>query len=114
MLVCVLLGNVRPELSVVCALATCAVLLLFTLRGVGSVLDYIKRLSAQFDLQDGYIETVFKVIGIGYICTFAAQLCKDAGQASVGVQVELFGKVLILMQALPIAGKLIETLTGIL
>jgi stage III sporulation protein AD len=57
---------------------------------------------------------VFKVIGIGYVCTLAAQLCKDAGQASVGVQVELFGKVLILVQALPIAAKLMDTLIGIL
>ena len=77
-------------------------------------MDYIERLAVRYDLADGYLQVVFKVIGIGYVCTLASQLCRDAGQASVGVQVELFGKLLILVQALPIAAKLIDTLTGML
>lgn len=114
LLMCVFLKSLKSELAAIAAVITCAILLLHTLNPVMYAIDYVRRLSERYAIADGYIETVFRVIGIGYICTLAAQLCKDAGQAAVGVQVELFGKVLILVQALPIAAKLLDTLIGIL
>ncbi len=114
LLLCVFLKSLKSELAAIAALITCAILLLYTLNLATYAIDYVRRLAARYAVADGYLETVFKVIGIGYICTLAAQLCRDAGQASVGVQVELFGKVLILVQALPIAAKLMDTLVGIL
>lgn len=114
LLLCVFLKSLKSELAVIAAVITCVILLFHTLNLVMYAIDYVRRLAARYAVADGYIETVFKVIGIGYVCTLAAQLCKDAGQASVGVQVELFGKVLILVQALPIAAKLLDTLIGIL
>lgn len=114
LLMCVFLKSLKSDLAAIAAVITCATLLLHTLNLVMYAMDYVRRLSERYAIADGYIETVFRVIGIGYICTLAAQLCKDAGQAAVGVQVELFGKVLILVQALPIAAKLLDTLIGIL
>ena len=113
LLMCVFLKSLKSDLAAIAAVITCAILLSHTLNLVMYAMDYVRRLSERYAIADGYIETVFRVIGIGYICTLAAQLCKDAGQAAVGVQVELFGKVLILVQALPIAAKLLDTLIGI-
>lgn len=112
--VCIFLKSVKSETAVAAAAITCVILLLYSLRLADTVVDYIERLSARYDIGGSGLGTVFKVIGIGYICTFASQLCRDAGQASIGVQVELFGKLLVLVQALPIAAKLMDTLTGIL
>lgn len=114
MLVCVLLKSVKSELYPVCALLTCAIVLIYSLNLAAYVMDYVSRLAVRYGVADGYLQVVFKVIGIGYVCTLAAQLCKDAGQTSIGTQVELFGKLLILVQALPIAAKLMDTITGIL
>lgn len=114
MFACVVLKGMHSEMFVVCALATCAVALLFSLKLAATIMDYIERLTAHYNLADGYLQISFKVIGIGYVCTLASQLCRDAGQASIALQVELFGKLLILLQALPVAAKLIDTLTGIL
>ena len=114
MLLSLLLKGMKSELYIVVALVTCGILLYYSLNLSLSVMEYLRRLAHRFSLEDVYLQTVFKVIGIGYVCTLASQLCKDAGQASIGVQVELFGKLLILVQALPIAAKLIDTLTGIL
>ncbi len=114
LLVCVLLKRMHSDLYLVSALVTCAVVLICSLNLAAYVMDYVGRLAARYDVADIYLQAVFKVIGIGYVCTLAAQLCKDAGQTSIGVQVELFGKLLILVQALPIAAKLMDTVIGIL
>ena len=114
MLISLLLKGMKSDLYIVAALATCGILLYYSLNLSMSVMDYLRRMAQRFALEDVYLQTVFKVIGIGYVCTLASQLCKDAGQTSIGVQAELFGKLMILMEALPIAAKLIDTLTGIL
>ena len=112
--VCVLLKDMHPYMAIAAAFVTCAILFVYSLNLAMYVMDYVRRLATRYEIADGYLQVTFKVIGIGYVCTLAAQLCRDAGQASVGGQVELFGKLLILVQALPIAAKLIDTLTGIL
>ena len=114
LLVCVVLKGLDSNLYVVAALVTCVLILVYSLNLAMSVMDYVQRLAVRYGFAEGYLHVVFKVIGIGYICTLASQLCKDAGQSGIGVQVELFGKLLILVQALPVAAQLIDTLTGIL
>ena len=51
-----------------------------------------------------------KVIGITYICEFCANLCRDAGYGSIAGQIELSGKLSVLMLGLPILLTLLETL----
>ena len=114
MLISLLLKGMKSDLYIIAALATCGTLLYYSLNLSMGIMDYLRRLAQRFSLEDIYLQTVFKVIGIGYVCTLASQLCKDAGQTSIGVQAELFGKLLILVEALPIAAKLIDTLTGML
>jgi stage III sporulation protein AD len=52
---------------------------------------------------------VLKIIGIAYIAEFGAQIVRDAGQESIASKIELAGKVLILVLAIPIISIIIET-----
>ncbi|MNJ03061.1 Stage III sporulation protein AC/AD protein family protein [compost metagenome] len=56
-----------------------------------------------------YLKTVLKIIGIAYIAEFGAQIVRDAGQESIASKIELAGKVLILVLAIPIISIIIET-----
>ena len=48
------------------------------------------------------METLLKIIGIAYIAEFGAQITKDAGQGAIASKIELAGKILILVMAIPI------------
>lgn len=54
------------------------------------------------------------MIGITYVAEFASGLCRDAGYASVGAQIEMFGKFSIMAVSMPILLALIETIEGFL
>ncbi len=114
MLVCVLLKGMQSNLYPVCALLTCLIVLGYALQLASYVMDFVVRLAQRYSVSDFYLQTVFKVIGIGYVCSLASGICRDAGQTSIGAQVELFGKLLILVQALPVASRLLDTITGML
>ena len=59
-------------------------------------------------------QIVLKIIGIGYLTEFTANLCSDSGMNSVAEKVLLGGKVVILIVALPIINTLIEIITDLL
>ncbi|MEG2350944.1 MAG: stage III sporulation AC/AD family protein, partial [Hungatella sp.] len=56
------------------------------------------------------LSTLMKMVGVTYIAEFASGICKDAGYAAVGTQIEIFGKLSILAVSMPILLALMETL----
>lgn len=52
--------------------------------------------------------------GITYSAEFASGICKDAGYASLGKQIEIFGKLTILAVSMPVLLALFGTLDQIL
>ncbi|PET53602.1 stage III sporulation protein AD [Bacillus sp. AFS001701] len=90
------------------------VLFLFLLDKVQFLLDQIQKLANQASIKNVYVETLLKIIGIAYIAEFGVQITKDAGQGAIASKIELGGKVLILVLAVPILTALIETILSIL
>ena len=61
-----------------------------------------------------YLITLLKMTGITYSAEFASGICKDAGYASLGKQIEIFGKLTILAVSMPVLLALFGTLDQIL
>jgi stage III sporulation protein AD len=51
---------------------------------------------------------VLKIIGIGYLCEFGANLCVDGGCSSIADKILFCGKITILIIALPIINSVID------
>ena len=74
--------------------------LVTTLREIGNFVQ----------IQNSYILTLIKMLGITYLAEFSAGLCKDAGYSSIATQIEMFGKLTILVLSLPILLALLRTI----
>lgn len=74
----------------------------------------LERLAVNADLNMIYVKTILKIIGIAYIAEFGAQITKDAGQGAIASKIELAGKVLILLMAIPIITAIIKQVIGLL
>ncbi len=61
-----------------------------------------------------YINLFIKLIGITYICEFAANLCRDLGYSALSNHIELFGKVTIMAAGFPVIKTMIEMLEEIM
>jgi len=94
---------------------TCGVIIFYFLIGkVSDVIRVLEKLAVQADLNMVFLETILKIIGIAYIAEFGAQVTRDAGQGAIASKIELAGKVLILVMAVPIIQIIIETVIGLL
>jgi stage III sporulation protein AD len=86
-----------------------AFIFLFLIDQIVAVIVMLERIAVNANINDLYIKTILKIIGIAYIAEFGAQITKDAGQAAISSKIELAGKILILVMAIPILTVIIET-----
>lgn len=91
-----------------------SVMFLILIDQISAVLKMIERVAAEAKVSNVYVETLLKIIGIAYIAEFGAQVTKDAGQGAIASKIELAGKILILVMAIPILTVIIETILGFL
>ncbi len=77
---------------------------------IGSIRDKLASLSNLVGENGSYYAMLFKMMGITYVCEFSAALCKDAGYQGIALQVEMFGKISIIISGFPILLQLIETI----
>ena len=104
----VLLKEQRASFGFLLSLAICA-LLIFQIVDYGAVLlKGLQVFESYFDSSGYYIKLIVKMVGITYLCEFGTQICKDAGQGAIASQVEMFGKIMILITGLPIVLAIIE------
>ena len=75
-------------------------------------MDEVEKLHALLGEDTSFFAILLKVVGITYICEFCAGICKDAGYGAVGGQIEIFGKVMVLLSGLPVLLSVIETIQG--
>lgn len=81
---------------------------------ISDVIRILENLATQAHVNNLFLETILKIIGIAYIAEFGAQVTRDAGQGSIASKIELAGKVLIMVMAIPIITVIIETIVTIL
>ncbi|XRL85758.1 stage III sporulation protein AD [Bacillus subtilis] len=93
--------------------AGCAIFL-YLVDQIYDIIRMIEKIAINANVNMVYVETILKIIGIAYIAEFGAQLTKDAGQRAIASKIELAGKILILVMAVPILTVIIETILGLI
>lgn len=100
----------RPEVAVLLGLAVGLAVFLMVAQRLAAVLDFLRDLASRAKVDSLYLNTILKIIGIAYIAEIGTQVCHDAGESSVASKVELAGKILILVLAMPILMAILETI----
>lgn len=104
----------RPEFALPIIVCAGVWLFYYIVIQADSVFSKIRSISDAVGIDILYIEILFKIIGVSYLCEFSASVCKDCGQATLGTKVELVGKLMILSASLPIFDELLKIITSLL
>ena len=70
----------------------------------------LQKLKDSLPVEQEYLTTLVKMIGITYIGQFSAGICKEAGHQATAAQIELFCRLSVLVQSVPILLALLETI----
>ncbi len=106
----ILLKNNNPQFAFVIVVLTGVTIFLFILSKISIIISVLERLALEANINMVYLETILKIIGIAYIAEFGAQIMRDADQGAIASKIELAGKILILVMAIPIISVIFETI----
>ncbi len=113
-LLTLILRPLRPELAMLCALATGALVVFAVIDQAVDLLSKLAAISARFQTDASIFGTMLKITGVAYIAEFGVQACKDAGENAIAAKVELGGKVIMLSLCVPVVVNLLELLASVL
>ncbi|MCK9222858.1 MAG: stage III sporulation protein AD [Limnochordia bacterium] len=102
------------EYAVAANVAVVLVIFLFMLQPLGQVIELFRQLSHTAQMSDLYLGIVIRAIAMAYLAGLGAQVSKDAGSESIAGMIELAGKVMILILALPVVAGILDAILGIL
>lgn len=100
----------QASTGLIVRLAAMVVLLLAIMVPLGQVLGDLNRLAQLGHIRGLYLVLLLKVMGIAYLATVGSQVAQDAGEQALGTKIELAGKMLILVLAIPVLTAIVELL----
>lgn len=110
----VILRSQRPEIAMQIGIITGVVIFLLMVFKISAIVVLLQDLANKVNIDFIYLTTILKIIGISYITTFGAEVCRDAGEGSIASKVEFAGKILIMVLAIPILMAVLEIILKII
>lgn len=109
-----ILKSINKEVSLYVILSTAVIILFSLIDNLGSIFSFMENIYKDITYGREFFPIILKVLTVAYITDFTAQICKDAGEASIGNKVELAGKITIFYLAIPIFTAIIELIETLL
>ena len=104
----------KPEFAVLIIMLVSFFIAIRILTILGNAVEELESWESILGGHIAYISLLLKIIGITYVCDFAANLCKDSGYAALSNHIELFGKVAIRVAGFPVIRIMIDMLEGMM
>lgn len=105
---------VKPEYMLYIGIGTALLIFYYAVQFLYGMISQLGGLQEYLTGSSGYFTTLLKIVGITYICEFSASLCKDAGFLAVAGQIEVLGKLSVMLAGLPILLAVLEQIRNFL
>lgn len=109
-ILCFFLEETRPEYTAFITMGIGIMILGLAVGKLEYLFGTLRQLKDSLPVEQEYLTTLIKMIGITYIGQFSAGICKDAGHQATAAQIELFCRLSVLVQSVPILLALLETI----
>ena len=108
------LKNIKSEYSVVIMIVGCVIIFFYSISGIIKVVEILKKIINDTGINDEQIIILLKIMGISYIAEFVSDIAKDSGYSALSNQIQIYGKITILVVSVPILESLSNCINGLL
>lgn len=106
----IMVRSYKSEYSLFISMAVCTCIFIYLVSKLEIILSYVDSIQSLIVVDNRYVKTVIKMIGITYIAEFSVDMCKDAGYQAIAGQIEMFAKMSILLISMPVLMSFVETI----
>lgn len=109
-----LMKTVNKEMSIYIIISTVILIFLSVAGTLTEIFDFLENIYSNVTYGRTFFPVIIKILAVAYITDFTSQLCKDAGEGSIGTKVEFAGKIMIFYLALPVLSAILEMISSLL
>jgi stage III sporulation protein AD len=109
-----IIKQLKPEIALLISIVGGILIIIMSVNTLGQVVDTFKSIFNITGIDSTLITPIFKIIAIGYIAEFSANICADAGASSIADKVLFSAKIIILIMSLPIVTTVIDMVVALL
>ncbi|WP_302625155.1 SpoIIIAC/SpoIIIAD family protein [uncultured Eubacterium sp.] len=106
--------SIKPEYGIMISVIACIFIFLYSLSRVSDIVEVVDRLSGLTSISKEYIKILLKITGITFISEISSDISKDCGYTAVANQIQIFGKLTVLVISLPVFVELISAVSNLL
>ena len=117
-LVCVfanmIIKQTKPEIAIIISIVGSILIILMTVNSLSSVISSFYNIFETTGVDSTLLIPIFKIVAIGYVAEFGANVCADAGSNSVADKILFCAKIIILLIALPVVKTVINMVVALI
>ena len=103
-----------PEIALIITIASSVLIFLMVLPMLTQVIGVLSQVGGMLDGGMQYVSLAFRVIGVAYMAELGASVCTDAGESAIAAKIDLGGRVIIMVMALPVVVDIVGVVLGLL
>ena len=103
-----------PEIALIITIASSVLIFLMVLPMLTEVIGVLSHVGTMLDGGMEYMALAFRVIGVAYMAELGASVCTDAGETAIAAKIDLGGRVIIMVLAMPVVMDIVTTVLGLI
>jgi stage III sporulation protein AD len=104
----------QKEFKVYISIVASVIIFFIFIDKFDSIIALFNKINALMNIDDVYMKILLQILGIAFVTEFGSQLCKDSGQKSIANNIEIAGKIIILVISAPIVLGIISLIESIM
>lgn len=109
-----LVKQTKPEIAILISIVGSMLIIIMAVNLLDSVITSFYKIFQSTGVESALLTPLIKIVAIGYIAEFGANICVDAGANSVADKILFAAKLIILVIALPIITTVIDMVVSLL
>lgn len=112
--VIIIIKQIKPEFAVLVLIAGSIIMLCYLFNYFTNILGVFDKIISKTEINAELFAIILKIVGIGYLIEFAANICADSGNPAIADKIVLGGKLIILTVSMPIITNLLDIIVELL
>ena len=108
-----LVKQTKPEIAMIITIVGSIIIIIMAVNLLGSVISSFYRIFKTTGVETTLLTPLLKIVAIGYIAEFGANICQDAGANGVADKVLFAAKLIILVIAMPIIITVVDMVVAL-
>ena len=109
-----LIKQTKPEIAILISIVGSLLIIIMSVNSLTNIMNSFYAIFDKTGIDTTLLTPLIKIIAIGYIAEFGANICLDAGASSIADKILFCAKLIILAISMPIVTTVIDMVMSLL